>query len=311
MERRRLGPTASDVGVVGLGTGSWPTSMDVNDGVACVRMLVEAGGDLIDVNADRPRWEFAGHVLAVSGLRNETFLSVRSSGGPSRRELLAGLDQVLAGLNVDHVDLWTMRGWDARLPWEESLAALTLAVTSGRAHYVGVEPTMPWQAGVIGAALAVHPGRTPLAAVTVRQSLLERAHHSDVEGVSSAVGASVIAISPLAGGVLTGKYRHGTPADSRGASERDGAHLQRYRAAWSRPIVDGLMAAADGLGSSPGAIALAWAREQPGVCCTVVGVRTVHQWRAALASADIRLPSEISAVLDDVSARASGWDTDV
>lgn len=311
MDGRRLGPTATTVGVVGLGTGSWAPSRDLSDGVTYVRMLVEAGGNLIDVDADRPQWEFAGAILAASGLRKETFVSVRASGGPSRRELLAGLDHVLTRLDLDHVDMWTMRGWDPCLPWEESLAALSFAVSSGRAHYVGVEPLRPWQAGIIGAALAVHPGTTPLAAVTARQSLLERGNQSDLHAVSSAVGASVIATSPLAGGVLTGKYRHATPADSRGASERGGGHLQHYREAWSRPVVDGLLAAADGLGSSPGALALAWALEQPGVCCTVVGVRTVHQWRAALASAEIHLPSEISAVLDDVSARASGLPTHV
>ena len=305
MERRALGLTGGRVGTIGLGTATWGRGTDLDEARAQVSLLVEAGGNLVDLAASSWLSGFACEALSDAGLRREAFISVRLPASGSQRDLLSDLDQGLTALGMEHADLWTVEGWDPNLPWTEFVSALAIGVATGRARYVGICPSAPWQSALVGAGLAMHPDRPPLAAITTPYSLLDSATAEEVAQVSQAVGAGLLAAWPLAGGVLTGKYRHATPPDSRGAGERHAARMHHYRSPWSRPVVDGLCAAAEGLGSTPGALALAWVRDRPGVAAALVGARTVHQWRAALAGADVHMPAEIRQALDEVADEAA------
>ena len=305
MERRALGLTGGTVGTIGLGTATWGRGTDLDEARAQVSLLVEAGGNLVDLAASSWLSGFACEALSDVGLRREAFISVRLPASGSQRDLLSDLDQGLTALGMEHADLWTVEGWDPNLPWTEFVSALAIGVATGRARYVGICPSAPWQSALVGAGLAMHPDRPPLAAITTPYSLLDSATAEEVAQVSQAVGAGLLAAWPLAGGVLTGKYRHATPPDSRGAGERHAARMHHYRSPWSRPVVDGLCAAAEGLGSTPGALALAWVRDRPGVAAALVGARTVHQWRAALAGADVPMPTEIRQALDEVADEAA------
>ena len=305
MERRRLGATGASVGVVGLGTSTWGRGTDHAEAREQVRMLLEAGGNLIDISSEATGHAFARDALSDTGMRREAFVTVRIPMAGSQRDLLADLDDVISALGIGHADLWTIDAWDPALPWPELVSALAAAVATGRARYVGMCPTSAWQSALIGGGLAMHPDRPTLAAVTTPYSLLDAVQGAETADVARAVGAGVLAAWPLAGGVLTGKYRHATPPDSRGAGERHAARLHLYRATWARPVVDGLCAAAEGLGTSPGALALAWIRDRPEVSASLVGARTVHQWRAALAGADVEMPDEIRHALDEVAVQAA------
>lgn len=306
MERRALGATGGSVGVIGLGTASWGRGTDVVEAREQVSMLLDAGGNLIDLSSPSWRTGFAADVVGDTGLRREAFISVRLPAAGSQRDLLSDLDQGLTSLGIAHADLWTVEGWDSALPWPELVSALAIAVATGRARYVGICPSASWQAALVGAGLAMHPDRPPLAAITTPYSLLDHISADEAGEVAQAVGAGLLAAWPLAGGVLTGKYRHATPPDSRGAGERHAERMHRYRAPWTRPVVDGLCAAAEGLGTTPGALALAWVRGRPAVTAALVGARTVHQWRAALAGADATMPPEIRQALDEVADEAAG-----
>lgn len=305
MERRALGVTGGTVGTVGLGTATWGRGTDLTEAREQVSMLVEAGGNLVDLGPASWQSGFAADALSDAGLRRAAFISVRLPAASSQRDLLAELDQSLAALGIADVDLWTVEGWDPALPWTELVSALAIAVATGRARYVGMSPSAPWQAAIVGAGLAMHPDRSPLAAITTPYSLLDQETAAEAAEVARTIGAGLIAAWPLAGGVLTGKYRHATPPDSRGAGERHAERMHHYRSPWSRPVVDGLCAAAEGLGTTPGALALAWVRDRPGVTAALVGARTVHQWRAALAGADVSMPAEIRQALDEVADEAA------
>ena len=305
MERRALGVTGGTVGTVGLGTATWGRGTDLTEAREQVSMLVEAGGNLVDLGPASWQSGFAADALSDAGLRRAAFISVRLPAASSQRDLLAELDQSLAALGIADVDLWTVEGWDPALPWTELVSALAIAVATGRARYVGMSPSAPWQAAIVGAGLAMHPDRSPLAAITTPYSLLDQETAAEAAEVARTIGAGLIAAWPLAGGVLTGKYRHATPPDSRGAGERHAERMHHYRSPWSRPVVDGLCAAAEGLGTTPGALALAWVRDRPGVAAALVGARTVHQWRAALAGADVSMPAEIRQALDEVADEAA------
>jgi aryl-alcohol dehydrogenase-like predicted oxidoreductase len=107
--------------------------------------------------------------------------------------------------------------------------------------------------------------------------------------------------------VLTGKYRTGTPADSRGGSPHLSEFVAPYLGDTSRRIVDAVVTAGDGLGCAPLEVALAWVRDRRGVASVLVGARTAAQLRGSLASEEVELPEEIRAALDEVSAPPVGY----
>jgi aryl-alcohol dehydrogenase-like predicted oxidoreductase len=146
------------------------------------------------------------------------------------------------------------------------------------------------------------PGRTPLAGTQMEYSLLQRGIEREVLPAALDSGMGLLAASPLGRGVLTGKYRHGTPADSRGASPYYSAFVQPYLDERGRRIVDAVATAADGLAATPLQVALAWVRDRPGVVAPIVGARTAAQLSAALSVESLTLPEEICRALDDISA---------
>lgn len=115
-------------------------------------------------------------------------------------------------------------------------------------------------------------------------------------------GLGVLAFSPLGRGLLSGKYRDGIPADSRGASANRAAFVQPYLDQRCARIVDAVSMAAEGLGVLPVAVALAWVRDRPGIVCPVIGARTLTQLAGSLGSEQLTLPQDVRAALDEVSA---------
>jgi aryl-alcohol dehydrogenase-like predicted oxidoreductase len=146
------------------------------------------------------------------------------------------------------------------------------------------------------------PGRAPLASTQVEYSLLNRRVEAEVLPAAAAMGLGVLPWSPLGRGVLTGKYRTGTPADSRAASPHFSSFVGGYLDDRSSRIVEAVARAADGLEWTPVEVALAWVRDRPGVTAPIVGARTAAQLKGSLSVEECTLPPEIVAALDDVSA---------
>ena len=194
-----------------------------------------------------------------------------------------------------------MHIWSDETPVEETLSALDLAVTSGRAAYVGISNYTGWQTAQAATWQRAVPGRVPLASTQVEYSLLNRGIEREVLPACAALGLGVLPWSPLGRGVLTGKYRTGTPADSRGASTMFASFVNAYLDERSTRVVDAVVRAADGLDWSPLEVALTWVRDRPGVTAPILGARTAAQLKAALAVEELSLPNEIVDALDDVS----------
>jgi len=317
VEQRPLGSTGVTVSRLGLGTLTWGRGTDSADADEMVRAFADAGGTLIDTGSahdDGAAESILGKVLADPSLRDAAFVVARAGTTPnsarpvnlSRQHLLSSLDASLARLGTGHIDLWLLEDWDADTPIDESLDAIGVAVSSGRVLYAGVSASRGWHVATAAVASARTPHHRPLAAVATAYSLLERSADDEILPAARSHGMGVLACAPLGRGVLTGKYRRGTPPDSRGASETLGPGVRRLLGAHGRRVVEGVGAAAQGLGVSPGEVSLAWVRDRPGVTCAVVGTRTVHQMRAALHSDALTLPEEIRSVLDEVSLPAGG-----
>ncbi|MDO4609348.1 aldo/keto reductase [Corynebacterium sp.] len=314
MRRRILGASGLRVSAIGLGTATWGAGADAAEAARIMSDFLDAGGDLVDATpvpggADAERSvRMLRHVLARMGVRDDVVLTASSgvdAARPvgrrvdcSRKSLLAGLDSLLAGLGVDHLDLWSPGYWDAETPPEEVADTLEHAVRSGRVRYAGVRGYSGWQLAVTHAA----SGRIRPVAAQHEFSLLQRGPEDGLLPACDYLGVGFIAGAPLAQGVLTGKYRHSIPEDSRGASEHADAEVQDYLDAHGATVVGALCTAAEGLGVAPAVAALAWARDRPGVSSVLAGARTRAQLRELLATDDVVLPPAIAGALDDVSA---------
>jgi aryl-alcohol dehydrogenase-like predicted oxidoreductase len=313
MKQRAVGATGLSVSRLGLGTMTWGRDTDEHEARDQLIAFAEAGGTLIDTAAgygDGASEELVGRLIRDVVSRDEVVLATkagisRRSGHretyASRGRLLGELDASLRRLDVDHVDLWQVHTWVDGVPLEETLTALDLAVASGRASYVGISNYTGWQTAQAATWQRAVPGRTTLASTQMEYSLLNRRIELDVVPAATALGLGILPWSPLGGGVLTGKYRSGTPSDSRGASPFFAGFIDPYLDERSARVVEGVAKAAEGLGWSMVEVALAWVRDRPGVTAPIVGARTAKQLIDSLGVEELTLPPEIVAALDDVS----------
>ena len=225
----------------------------------------------------------------------------------SRGHLLDALDRSLKRLDVDHIDLWQMHAWDSYTPIEETLSAIDSAISSGKVRYAGISNYSGWQSARACTMQQLKPGSTPLITTQMEYSLLERGVEREIVPSAKSLGIGILPWSPLGRGVLTGKYRHSIPIDSRGASADTSAFVNLYSDERAKRIVDALATAAQGLDASPAEVALAWLRDRPGVIAPILGARTNAQLLLALGSEELVLPDEITAALNDISDPHMGY----
>jgi aryl-alcohol dehydrogenase-like predicted oxidoreductase len=313
MQQRTLGSTGLQVSRLGLGTLTWGRDTDEYEAREMLASFVAAGGSLLDTAAgygDGASEELIGSLIGDAVSRDDVVIATKA--GISRRRgeretnvsrgrLIAELDASLHRLGVDHVDLWQVHTWVDETPLEETLSALDYAVTTGRASYVGVSNYTGWQTAQAATWQRAVPGRATLASTQVEYSLLNRSVEAEIVPAAQALGLGLLPWSPLGRGVLTGKYRTGTPADSRAASSHFSGFVGAYLNERSQRIVEAVCRAADGLGWTPIEVALTWVRDRPGVAAPIVGARTAAQLKAVLGTDELVLPPAITDALDDVS----------
>lgn len=303
-----LGETGARVSAIGLGTAGWGASFDETAAREIVEAYLDAGGFTVEVSdVAGGASETIVRQTLVSRQDRENYVLVARSGrhsarrfapgvDTSRSALMGALDASLARLGVEHVDLWLVDGLDGVTPVDEVAATLDWAVQSGRATQVGIADVPAWQVVDLSHHLARR--NIALAADSQEHHLLRRDVDDHLAAAQSR-GHGVIAGAGLAGGVLTGKYRHGTPADSRRAGGESLAAARLTNSA--RSIVESLATAADGLGVHPSELALAWQLHVDGIDTVLVGARTPAQLRIAVRAGALTVPQEILDALDEVS----------
>jgi aryl-alcohol dehydrogenase-like predicted oxidoreductase len=319
MLQRHLGSSGLKVSRLGLGTLTWGTDTDEHEAEDQLRAFVGGGGTLIDTAhsyGNGASEELIGTLLSRHVPREDVVIATKA--GISRRTgervvdisrgaLLRALDTSLSRLGVEYVDLWQVHTWAPDVPVDETMSALDFAVSSGRARYVGLSNFSGWQTAQAATHQLAVPGRARLASTQMEYSLLQRGIEREVVPAAEELGLGILPWSPLGRGVLTGKYRTGVPADSRGASTT----FERYVGVHLNPtasrIVEAVCRAAEGLDLSPAEVALAWVRDQPGVTAPILGARTAAQLAGSLTVEDVTLPEEIVNALDDVSAPDLGY----
>lgn len=314
MEMRRAGKSGLTLSRLGLGTMTWGRDTDEHEAAEQCRAFLDAGGNFIDTAAIYGNGDSERVISGLLGtLANRADLVIATKAGitmhesgrvvdTSRRALMAELDSSLQRLGTDYVDLWQVHTWDNHNPLEDTLSALDYAYSSGRARYVGLSNFSGWQSARSITLQQNLATKAPITTLQNEYSLLNREIEREVMACAQALDVGILAWSPLGRGVLTGKYRNGTPSDSRGASPHFAGFVQNYLGDRSTRIVEAVNVAAEGLGYSPLEVALAWVRDRPGVTSSIVGARTGAQLRGILATEEISLPDIVRSALDDVSA---------
>jgi aryl-alcohol dehydrogenase-like predicted oxidoreductase len=281
----------------------------------CRRILdayADAGGNVIDTASNYrggASEEIVGDLLV--GRRDRFVLSTKytvtrdsadpNAAGNHRKNLVLTLEQSLRRLRTDYIDLYWVHIWDRATPIEATMRALDDAVRSGKVLHVGLSDTPAWVVAR-GVTLAEWRGWTPVVALQVPYSLLQRDIERELLPMAESLGLTVAAWSPLAGGALSGKYTNGAGADGRlspdSLSERD------------REVAMAVHAVADEIGATPSQVAIAWTRAKSSAIQPIVGARRVGQLLDNLGALDIQLSPEHLTRLEQQTAFRRGFPLD-
>ncbi len=318
MDQRQLGASGLRVSALTLGTmtfggrGNFANvgATDVDGARRQIAMALDAGVTVIDtadVYSDGVSEEIVGR--ALDGRRDEVLLATKvrfpmgagpNDAGLSRHHVIRGCEASLRRLGTDHIDLYQVHEWDGQTPVEETLAALDHLVRSGKVRYVGCSNYTAWQM-VKALGIADARGLPRFVSTQVYYSLQERTLEHEILPACLDQGVGVLVWSPLAGGLLSGKYRRG----------QQGPEGARHLTEWSEPpvpyedrlydTVDALVEVGEGHGVSAAQVALAWLLRRPGVSSLVIGARTDEQLADNLQAATLELSEDEVRRLDEVS----------
>jgi aryl-alcohol dehydrogenase-like predicted oxidoreductase len=314
MEYRHLG--RSGLRVSEIAYGNWIThgsQIEEEAAAACVHAALDAGISTFDT-ADAYAAGRAEEILgrALSGVKRETVEIAtkvywpRGSGpnnsGLSRKHVREGIDNSLRRLGTDYVDLYQAHRYDYDTPLEETMRAFDDLVRAGKVLYVGVSE---WRAEQIADCLriAAELGLDRIVSNQPQYNMLWRVIEPEILPLCEKEGIGQVCFSPIAQGVLTGKYKPGTPppAGSRATDEASGA---RFISRWMRDdvltAVQGLIPLAAQAGLSPSQLALAWVLQSPNVSAAIAGGTSPEQVRDNAKAAGVRLEAGLMSQIDDV-----------
>jgi len=318
---RLLGRSGLRVSPLALGAATfgteWGWGAEREDARKLFDRYTELGGNFFDTastytngSSEQMLGEFA------RGNRDKMVLATKystlrrpddpNSGGTHRKSMLTSVEASLRQLNTDYIDLFYVNVWDFRTPVEEILRGLDDLVRQGKVLYVGISSAPAWQVSRMQA-IADLRGWSPLVALEIEHSLIERTGERDLIPMAREMGLGVVSFSPLGGGVLTGKYsREDQNLASAEAGETASSRKSLNAAlGWvtdrNLAIADVVKEVASELGRKPAQVALAWALNVPGVTSPIIGARTLAQLEDNMGALAVDLDPSHLARLDEVS----------
>jgi aryl-alcohol dehydrogenase-like predicted oxidoreductase len=312
VEYRRLGRSGLTISEIAY--GNWLThggQVEEDAALACVAAALDAGittFDTADVYAGTRAESVLGRALA--GQRREgleIFTKVfwptgpgRNDRGLSRKHIMESCDASLKRLQTDYLDLYQSHRYDSTVPLEETMIAYADLVRAGKVLYIGVSE---WPAEDIAAAAALaRELKIQLISSQPQYSMLWRVIEEKVVPTCEQEGISQIVWSPLAQGVLTGKYRPGEQpaADTRAGNESVGGSMQGFLTDEILTAVQGLRPIADGLGLSMAQLAIAWVLQNDNVAAAIIGASRPEQVQDNVKAAGVRLDDDVLKRIDEV-----------
>jgi aryl-alcohol dehydrogenase-like predicted oxidoreductase len=319
MRYQLLGPSGLRVSELCLGTmsfgGAWGFGADEKESHRILGEFADAGGNFIDTANkyhEGQSEEILGSFLGPGRDRwvvaTKYTLAMRdgdpNAAGNSRKNLRRSVDASLRRLRTDYLDLLWVHAWDYTTPVEKVMRALDDLVAAGKVLHVALSDAPAWVASAANT-LADLRGWSPLVALQVEYSLLERTAERELLPMAEAFGLSLCAWAPMGAGVLTGKYTRGpssSPADSRRAAANQARLTER-----NLRIAREVDRVADELGATSARVAVAWLRQRHRRVIPILGARKLEQLQDVLGSLEVGLAAEHLARLDEVSRIELGF----
>lgn len=314
MEYRSLGRTGVQTSVLTLGSMLLHELPDPADAGRLLDEALDRGINSIDtanVYGRGASEQVLGTWLGRSNRRDRIVLSSKvharmrdddpNAAGSSRRHLIAECDDSLRRLGTDHLDVYYVHRPTSQVPIDETLRALDDLVRAGKVRYVGTSSFAAWQLlESLWVSKELHLER-----VVVEQSpysLVDRRVERELLPMARSYGIGLTVWSPLAGGLLTGKYSSGSwPEDARFGPQPANRWEKRHFTEGSRTLVDQLVALAAEKRCTPTQLSIAWLLARPGVSSVVLGVRTVEQLRDQLDAVDVTFTETELAAIDEMA----------
>jgi aryl-alcohol dehydrogenase-like predicted oxidoreductase len=319
MEHRQLGRSGLRVSVLGLGTMGFGGAgkfanvgeLDVQAAGRQIDLCLDAGVTLVDT-ADAYSGGASEEIVgkAIKGRRNRITLATKvrfptgdgpNDAGLSRAHIIKACEDSLRRLGSEWIDLYQVHEWDGQTPLEETLSALDTLVRDGKVRYVGCSNYAGWQLSkALGVAKLNH--HQPFVSNQIYYSLQARDAEYEIVPASIDQGLGLLIWSPIAGGLLSGKYRRGieAPAGSRQLTDWNEPPVRDREGLYD--IVEALVEIGEAHGVSAAQVALAWTLGRPGVTSLIVGARTEEQLTDNLAAANLELAEDERTRLDELSA---------
>ncbi|TRY33203.1 aldo/keto reductase [Aliiglaciecola sp. M165] len=322
MDYFTLGKTGLKVSRLALGTmtfgDDWGWGADEKNSRALFDMFMQAGGNFIDTadlytggNSEK----LLGKFIKETGTRDNVVLTTKFSyntepgnvnaGGNGRKNIIRALEGSLKRLDTDYIDLYMLHTWDKVTPAEEVIRTFDDLVRSGKVRHVGISDAPAWYIAQLQT-LATERGLEPLATAQLEYSLVERNIEHEFVPMAQRLGTSLMAWSPLASGLLSGKYK---PSNNEVKGEGRlatvaGSGNPAFEKFSDRnfKIVAELERVADHLGRSMAQVALNWVANQPGVSSVLIGATKVTQLQDNLSSLDFEIPKDLMEGLNKASA---------
>jgi aryl-alcohol dehydrogenase-like predicted oxidoreductase len=321
---RLLGRSGLRVSPMCLGTGTfgqaWGPGWSAEKATAkkIFDTYLEAGGNFIDTANGYQKGEsevWTGEFIRDRGERDRLVVATKfafgtrdgdpNAGGNGRKNIVAACDASLKRLQLDYIDLYWLHVWDQHTPIEEVMLTLDRLVQSGKVRYIGLSNVPGWYVGR-AQTLAEWHGWERIAALQVEYSLITRETEFEYVPAARELGLGLCPWSPLANGVLTGKYRKTADGkvagDGRLAAATWATGVNSDLRDRNQRIVEVVVRVAEQLGKTPAQIALSWVTNRPGVASTIIGATRPEQVTDNLGALEVVLPAEALRELDEVSA---------
>ncbi len=291
----------------------WGMGVEQDESFALIDAYLDAGGNFIDT-ANIYNKGHSEHILGnylakhhASSTRGRDRLVIATKwlgnmwpgdpngGGSHRKSLVDAVEHSLRRMQTDYIDLLWLHFYDQHTPVDETMRALDDLVRAGKLRYIGFSDTPAWKCAQ-AQTIADFRGWTPLIALQIEYSLLERTVEGELIPMARELGMGVTPWSPLKGGILTGKYTRDKMPD-KGRYKEDSKHLNEKTFA----LIDAMKAVAAQHECSVAQVALAWVRQRQGVDSTIIGARTMKQLESNIASLAVTLTTGQTSTLDEAS----------
>jgi aryl-alcohol dehydrogenase-like predicted oxidoreductase len=315
----RISPLA--LGAMTFGT-DWGWGADAQEARRIFDTYVDRGGNFIDTanqytngTSEKFVGEFAAEKRDQLVIATKYTLPLRptdpNSGGNHRKSMVRSVEESLKRLQTDYIDLLYLHAWDYLTPVEEIMRAMDDLVRSGKLLYIGISDAPAWQVARMQT-IADLRGWAPLIALQIEYNLIERTVERDLIPMAREMGLGVIPWSPLASGVLTGKYSRKDLEIGRGNAAAEGTRkdIAAGNGALTErglAIADAVKAVAKETGKSPAQVAIAWTLLDKTVTAPIIGARTAKQLEDNLGALSVDLSEDQKQRLDEASAIDLGF----